>query len=86
MTFCHVDKHQDGSSSFALNYIRWDEINYPLERKYPAVHARIREFYARFYKAEGLIGQLSSGTLVMALEKCGYYPEIESKYYNIIED
>ena len=81
MTFCHAEKDEKaGTAQFVLNYIRWDEINGTIQKKYPSIHVRIREFYKRFHKAEGLIGQFASNHLTMALEKCGFYPEKDGKY------
>ena len=79
MTFCHVDPcvPATGSAGFVLNYIRWDEVKPHLEHKYPTTFKKVQGFYKKFYEAENLIGQIGTRHLTMALQKCGFYPEVE---------
>ena len=82
MTFCHTDQNEKGEWVYVMNYLHWDHMERLFETRpvEESIYENVRKLYKRLYAAEGLLGQFcDTAHLKMALEKCGYYPERESK-------
>ena len=81
MTFCHTEKQLNGEIKFVMNYLHWDFVHGYLERRCAPAHVeKIKNFYAKLYEGQNMIGQLAGAQLKMALQNCNLYPEKESKY------
>ena len=83
MTFCHTEQDEQGEWRYEMNYLHWDHMERMFETRVvdERIYETIRKYYRRLYQGENLLGQFyDKGHLKMALEKCGYYPERESKF------